>query len=64
MALEWDSLAGKIMMIVKIIMIIVVMVMVTVTVIVVVIVRLLCSAAYSEYLGGRLTIQSMQVGRP
>ena len=60
MALEWDSLAGKIMMIVKIIMIIVVMVMMMV--VVVVIVRLLCSAAYSEYLGGRLTIQSMQVG--
>ena len=62
MGLEWDSLAGEIMMIVIIIMIIVVMV--TVTVIVVVMVRLLCSAAYSEYLGGRLTIQSMQVGRP
>ena len=62
MALEWDSLAGEIMMIMIIIMIIVVMVMMMV--VVVVIVRLLCSAAYSEYLGGRLTIQSMQVGRP
>ena len=64
MALEWDSLAGEIMMMSMITMM-TMMVMVTVTmmmVIVVVIVRLLCSAAYSEYLGGRLTIQSMQVG--
>ena len=50
------------MMIMIIIMIIVVMVMMMG--VVVGIVRLLCSAAYSEYLGGRLTIQSMQVGRP
>ena len=60
MGLEWDFLAGEIMMMSMITM----MVMVMMMVVVVVIVRLLCSAAYSEYLGGRLTIQSMQVGRP
>ena len=63
MALEWDSLAGEIMMMSMITMMtMMVMVMVMMMVVVVVIVRLLCSAAYSEYLGGRLTIQSMQVG--
>ena len=63
MGLEWDSLAGEIMMMSMITMM-TMMVMVMMMVVVVVIVRLLCSAAYSEYLGGRLTIQSMQVGRP
>ena len=61
MGLEWDSLAGEIMMMSMITMM-TMMLMVLMMVTVVVIVRLLCSAAYSEYLGGRLTIQSMQVG--
>ena len=59
MALEWDSLAGEIMMMSMITMM---TMMVMVMVMMMVKVRLLCSAAYSEYLGGRLTIQSMQVG--
>ena len=64
MGLEWDSLAGEIMMMSMITMMTMMVMVMVMVVIVVVIVRLLCSAAYSEYLGGRLTIQSMQVGRP